>query len=205
MLLRRFLFLYRRAVRKIFLSETEENNINTCNESSRPLLISFSGHVHRSQTRRDLYDLRNESAGIVILKSGEKSSLLPMEDNIEKFEVLGKLSSFSAAGRGDNLFSYRFSEVIASGSIPVVYADDLLLPFGKELVNWTDAAVVIREVDTNYTVQILSQIPYEARCLKRKKLRTIHKNYLQTGRGVIRGIIETLELRFKQFINASLM
>jgi hypothetical protein len=197
-------FRNRRAVRKISLTETEENNIKICNESSRPILISFSGHVHRSQTRRDLYDMRNESAGIVILKSGERSALIPIEDNVERFETLGKLSSFSAAGRGDNLFSYRFSEVIASGSIPVIYADNLLLPFGKELINWTDAVVIIRESETNQTVKILSQLSNEARCLKRQKLRTIHKQYLETGRGVIRGIIETFELRYRQFFNQSL-
>ena len=187
-----YLYFLISALRKFYLTEEEERNIRICNESSRPTLISFTGHIHRSQTRRDLYALRNES-GVIILKNGETNQVTK-EGAGAALEILAKTSAFSAVGRGDNLFSYRLSEVMACGSIPVVYADDWMLPFGKDLINWTDAAVVIREADTLQTISILSQIPAEQRCRMREKALEIYRKYIETGRGTVQGIIENFEL-----------
>jgi Exostosin family len=101
---------------------------------------------------------------------------------------------FSLFVTGDNLFSYRFTEIISCGSIPVVYADDWLLPFGKDLIDWTEAAVVIPEAETLDTVNILSKISVEKRCRMRQKVYEVYRKYMQTGRGVIQGIIENFEL-----------
>lgn len=95
---------------------------------------------------------------------------------------------------GDNLFSYRFSEVMACGSIPVVYADGWVFPFGKDLINWTDVAVIINEDDILKTISILSQISEEQRCRMRQKVVEIYRKYIETGRGTIMGIIENFEL-----------
>jgi len=46
-----------------------------CNESTRPTLISFMGQLSRSQTRRDLYSLKNESSVMV----GRHGELFPSE------------------------------------------------------------------------------------------------------------------------------
>ena len=179
------------ALRKFYLTEEEERNIKTCNESSRPTLISFIGHVHRSQSRRDLHTLNNGS-DIIVLKGGQAGKVTN-EGVGRAFEILAKTSAFSAVGRGDNLFSYRLSEVMACGSIPVVYADDWLLPFGKDLIDWTEAAVIIREADTLQTISILSQIPAEKRCQMRQNALNIYRKYIETGRGTVQGIIETFE------------
>lgn len=80
------------------------------------------------------------------------------------------------------------------GSIPVLYADDYLLPFGKALINWTEAAVLIPEKDANQTVRILSKISMEERCRMRQKAQEIYWKYMETGRGTINGIIENFEL-----------
>jgi hypothetical protein len=46
------------------------------------------------------------------------------------------MSKYSATPRGHSKFSYRFSEVMSGGSIPVILADDWLLPFRPEAVDW---------------------------------------------------------------------
>jgi hypothetical protein len=73
----------------------------TCNESLRPTLISFMGQVARSQTRRDLYTLRNES-GVLVGKHGElfPSEILNTTNWQVAFQLLAKRSAFSAASRG---------------------------------------------------------------------------------------------------------
>ena len=74
-----------------------------------------------------------------------------------------------------------------------MYADDWLFPFGKDLINWTDAAIVIPEADALDTVNILSQISTEQRCRMRQKVYEIYRKYMETDRGVIQGIIENFE------------
>lgn len=92
---------------------------------------------------------------------------------------------------------YRFSEVMGCGAIPVVYADDWLLPFGADLINWADAAIVIRENETINTKAILSQISPSRRCRLRQKVLKIYRKYIETGRGTISGIIKNFELEGK--------
>ena len=90
-----------RACRKFYLTEKEEYDIKTCNETARPTLISFIGQVSRSQSRRDLRTLRNES-GVVVGGSLElfPSAMLNTTDAGIAFEMLAKRSAFSAAPRG---------------------------------------------------------------------------------------------------------
>ena len=77
-----------------------------------------------------------------------------------------------------------------------MYADNWLLPFGKGLINWTDAAVIIPEADTLDTVNILSKISAEQRCRMRQKAYEVYRKYMKTGTGVIQGIIENFELSY---------
>jgi hypothetical protein len=184
-------------LRKFHLTKKEEDDIQFCNESARPILISFSGHVSRSQTRRDLFSINNGTQ-VLILRDQQAQSYFNISDPGLAYSKLAKMSSFSAVGRGDNLFSYRFSEVMACGSIPVVYSDDWMLPFGEALINWTEVAVVIREVDTLNTVSILSNISLEDRCKRRQRALQIYRLYIETGTGTIDGIIETFERSAKQ-------
>jgi hypothetical protein len=83
---------------------------------------------------------------------------------------------------------------MACGSIPVVYADGWVFPFGKDLINWTEVAVVIKEDDIFKTISILSQISEEERCRMRQKVVEVYRKYIETGRGTIMGIIENFEL-----------
>ena len=68
------------------------------------------------------------------------------------------------------------------------------MPFGEDLIDWTEAAVFIREKDANKTLDILSTISPKARCRMRQRGREIYRNYMNSGRGIIKGIIENFEL-----------
>jgi hypothetical protein len=73
----------------------------TCNELSRPTLFSFTGQLSGSQTRKDLYTLRNET-GVVIGERGElfsSTSLGTMDEKLA-YQMLSKRSAFSATPRG---------------------------------------------------------------------------------------------------------
>ena len=60
---------------------------------------------------------------------------------------------FALAPRGDNKFSYRFTEVLSAGAILVVHADDWVWPFRPELIDW-DAVIFPKRtrVDSPWTI-----------------------------------------------------
>ena len=102
---------------------------------------------------------------------------------------------FALASRGDNKFSYRFTEVLSAGAIPVVHADDWVWPFRPELIDWNECAVILPEKDAgNTTIQYLESISVEQRCKMRQACYRIYKKYAETTAGTITGIVEGLEL-----------
>jgi hypothetical protein len=72
---------------------------------------------------------------------------------------------------------------------------DWLLPFGKDLINWTDAAVIIPEARNFGHGQIFcrrSRRNSDVECVR--KAYAMYGKYMETGRGVVLGIIENFEL-----------
>jgi hypothetical protein len=108
------------------------------------------------------------------------------------YEELLQKSQFAAAPRGTNLFSYRFSEILASGSIPVVHSDGWALPFSDRVVDWTECALVIPEAQVPETVSILRGIRPDQRCRMRQACYRIYRRYFETPEGTVRGVLEGL-------------
>jgi hypothetical protein len=103
-------------------------------------------------------------------------------------------SAFAGTPKGDNLFSYRFTEAMSAGAIPVVHADGWALPFSNELIDWKKCIVIIPEAQVNETISILSKISAEERCTMRKCVLKTYQRFMSTPYGTIEGIIESLEL-----------
>ncbi|KAL3916354.1 MAG: hypothetical protein SGILL_005219 [Bacillariaceae sp.] len=102
---------------------------------------------------------------------------------------------FGLAPRGDCKFSYRFTEVLSAGCIPVIHADDWLWPFRPELVDWNKCAVIMPEKSAgNVTLNILKSMSLEERCRRRQHCYQIFKEYVETPVGLINGVVEGLEL-----------
>jgi hypothetical protein len=156
-----------------------------CDESRRPYFIQFSGNF-RADTRQQLRRLHN-GQDIYI-------DTAPPPNEPSMGAALLK-SVFALTPRGDNLFSYRFTEVLSTGAIPVVHADDWMLPFDAPLVDWRDIVVRIPESRANETVDILRAIPPARRCEMRRRGFAFWQAYMKDGDAVIRGIVDTLEGR----------
>ena len=74
---------------------------------------------------------------------------------------------------GDGPWSFRFSEVVAAGVIPVIIADGLDLPM-SQLVRWEDAAIRISEgalERMTSVTELLDLLPTGAR--RQQMLRTV--------------------------------
>ena len=65
-----------------------------------------------------------------------------------RYQELMSRTTFALCPRGDALFSYRFSEALSFGAVPVVLADGWVLPFG-DLIDWSGAVVVVPEASVD--------------------------------------------------------
>lgn len=181
---------------KCVLTPEERRSIETCeSEHQRRILVSFSGAVQRSQARKGLRTLHNDKDILIGRGRGENSiATWVNESNIQlAYRKLATSTAFGASPRGDNLFSYRFTEVLSCGAIPAVYADEWKLPFGYDLVDWREAVLVIPERDANLSEAIMRSVPLEKRCRMRKRGLELYDRYISTGEGTIRGIVASLE------------
>jgi hypothetical protein len=176
------------------LSHQQRKQVDTCNAEGRPYLFTFSGNF-RSQVRQELLHLHN-GRDVWIATANETAVLLnDTSDPVKSFKSLASSSKFAAVPRGDNLFSYRFTEMMSCGAIPVVYADGWIFPFRKEIADPSGYAVIIAEEEANATLAILAGIPDDRKCRMRQRALEVYETYMKTGEGTIRGIIESLEIQ----------
>ena len=179
------------AVSPIQLNGQELQQLRSCNESDRPYLFTFVGAYRGNSPREAIVKLHNDSARVVSIFKGVFQERYP---NASYNDML-KQSQFAATPRGDNRFSYRFTEVLAAGAIPVVHSDGWVLPFRTELVDWAnECAVVIAENTTEETIQILRGISAQRRCQLRQRCYDVHSRYMATPQGTLQGILQGLEL-----------
>jgi len=119
------------------------------------------------------------------------------------YDTLMKTSIFSAVPRGDDLYSYRFSEVLSSGSIPVVYGDGYVLGYTNNVINWDEIAVLIPQRLVNETMNILKNISSTKICSMQRKGLEIYNKYIKDSNGRLRAILEVLDsapYHFKQSV-----
>ena len=168
-----------------------DGSCSTEDEEHRPYLLSFVGSV-RHNWRTELYKVHNGKDVIAMGTSSFKNSVRDGHMNVTFHELMMK-SVFSAAPRGDNRFSYRFTEVLSSGAIPVVHSDGWVYAFRPELVDWRECAVILPESTMNQTHEILRQISTAQRCRMRKKCLELYQNYCANPEGTIAGILDSLD------------
>jgi hypothetical protein len=180
------------------LDPAQQAAIDNCkaeSSSNRPYLFTFTGNFRHS-VRQALQPLHNGKD--VIIQShydgGENNLTTSKFDNAQgKYTKLLTQSLFGAAPRGDNLYTYRFGEILSAGAIPVVYADEWVLPFGPQLVDWNEWVVRIPERDAARTLDYLGNITNAKRCVMRQTAYKFWKTYMATGKGIVQGIVESLE------------
>ena len=147
----------------VTLSFHQREAIQNCDESERPYFYTFLGSVSRSQARKDPRTLHN-GKGVFVM---DRQDYIDKYNINETYEALLYKTIFAGAPRGDNLFSYRFTEVMSSASIPVVHADNWVLPFHHKLVDWKKCVVTIEEARAKETIAILKKISAAKRCQMR--------------------------------------
>lgn len=102
-------------------------------------------------------------------KNQNKSNKIYIDNNLEnnriKYNNLLLDSRYSLCPSGSGPNSIRFWESLACGSIPVLLADTLELPYD---IKWEDIIIIVKESEINNIDNILSNISIEEETKRRK-------------------------------------
>jgi hypothetical protein len=140
----------------------------------RRYLATFKGKRYvygvDSEARNQLRTLHNGRDVIMLttckhLNNWKKFAYESCEVDMERYDRfdyndLMVNTTFSVCVRGRRVASYRFQETIAALAIPVVLADDFILPF-PDAIDWSQVSVRILENATRSLVRLLRQIPQD--------------------------------------------
>jgi hypothetical protein len=141
-------------------------------------LVSFRG-TSSSVLRRNLATLHNPKRRCFIQLFPEPTAIgqTSLSKNaIKVYADLLRASEFALVPRGRSVSSFRLVEILSAGVIPVILADDWVLPF-SELLDYSTFSIVIRESEWNSTLSILEAIPAERRCLLREEGFLVFQTY----------------------------
>ena len=194
------------AVSPTVLSDKQVTDIATCaaeEVSNRPFFVTYAGNLRgggggrsfdkQFHTRLKFHKLHDDKE--IFVRRYFNTEFKKSKLSKYTYQEVNSQSIFSLAPRGDNKFSYRFTEVLSAGAIPVVLADEWMWPFRPELIDWNECAVIMPEKDAGApTIEVLRNISIEQRCRMRQRCYEIYKKYGETTVGTIDGIVQGLEL-----------
>lgn len=153
---------------------------------------SYNEKIYVSDIRQEIFQDKHPRNAIVVERKGwqfdldvyhkqikkQKASRVQEYINKEKSkfykDVLTR-SRFSLCPSGSGPSSIRFLESLASGAIPVLLADNMMLPEFKG-INWEDCIIKVAEKDYNKLRKILSSISESEEHELRRKGLEAYKN-----------------------------
>ena len=204
-------------------NNNNNNNNSSTLQQYRKYLLSFSGDYHRHPVRQQLAQLdtvrssshrnknndsrRSNTTSFTAAVSSSFSDdddvpLVLITDTKDLYEHTNGMtypelllsSQFVAVPRGDNLYSYRFSEVLSSGAIPVlIHNQEWVLPFRHEIVQWERCVVWINVEQIPETISILQNISISEQCQRRQYCYSIYERYMKNSSATIQGILDGLQ------------
>ena len=188
------------AVRPVRLLPHERYELGTlCRR--RHYTFSFEGQG--GYTRDALLTLDNGDDVHVRLKDPKTywsnhadGSALPQEPNTTRYEDMLRHSTFGGAPRGDCLWSYRFTEVMSAGAVPVLYSNawDWLPPFSSgadrdRLVDWSKCALFVPPRMKNETVRVIRSLSEGDVCEMQRCALAFWDEFASTRAGWLRGLL----------------
>lgn len=176
------------AIKPVSLTNSERDDIKSCKK--RKYLFSFQGKGGFG--RDNLLKFQNDTDMYIRIfgeRDSYKSDIRTNGGDKNDFKGIMASSTFAGSPRGDLLFSYRFSEVLSAGAIPVVYADGWLPPYNEHVVDWSKCAVFIPESDYAKTGDILRAIPDDVRCEMQKCVLNVWDRFASSRAGWLEALV----------------
>jgi len=135
------------------------------------------------------------------LDNSDKNATMPTHNfQNASYDSLLRYTKFALVPRGDDKFSYRFTEALGAGAIPVYHGDDHMLPFRPEVVDWNRCGLVLPEKDAGATtLELLKNLvagpnATQTLCSMRQYCYfEIYEKYVASPIKQINGLVEGLE------------
>jgi hypothetical protein len=202
-------------VKPVTLNQRQIEDIQTCRNDSRAFLYSFQGRprIPFPEFHKYLSPLHGKEGVHAIFqwthykksqhtKNAWGGSVLaavaPENQTQDDYYNVLMNSVFAGSPRGDNLYSVRFSEILSAGVIPVIYADGWVLPYNKDVVDWSELAVLLPQRKVNETLEALHRIPVRERCEMSRKVLAFYNNYVADSHGRLRAVLKLIDARSAQ-------
>lgn len=144
-----------------------------CYHAKKAVVFRGSARKATTGTRLALRKLNGTQIGELGLVS------ISLDLSSDEFENDMRNTSFALVPRGDAWFSYRLSEVLASGVIPIIVSDGWVLPF-EELVPWSTLALVVAEANVSSIPARLAGLNRTDVCRRRLALFAYYQQYMAT-------------------------
>jgi hypothetical protein len=124
----------------------------------RKYLVTFMGKFRTHPVRALLGKLHDPGNGILILNT-EATHAGRLHGNVTEYEFVEIMAraKYTLVVRGDAQYSYRFTEAVCSGSVPVLISDGWVPPFSS-LLPFDKYGVRISEKDTEFLIEKLNLI-----------------------------------------------
>ncbi|CAG2180819.1 unnamed protein product, partial [Oppiella nova] len=173
-------------------------------------LLVFKGKRYTygigSETRNALHFLHNGNDVIVLTTCRHGKKWRDLKDDkcetddalydSHDYQQLMANATFCLVPRGRRLGSYRFLEALQFGCIPVVLANQWLLPF-HELLDWTQCAVVADERLLLQTTETLRQISRQKIAEMRAKCLALYETYFSSVERIVLTSLLVIEQRLR--------
>ncbi|MFQ5962990.1 MAG: exostosin family protein [Candidatus Scalinduaceae bacterium] len=144
--------------------------------------LTFKGAISHPFRLNFLKFHNNDDIIIKLLDHNKSGHTRPwatgQENNREYLDLLSN-TRFSLILRGDALFSYRLLEVMAFGTIPVIFTHGWVLPF-SEILDYGSFSVIIDPEDWHNTISILNSYTDRQIETMRKKVKTVYDKHFST-------------------------
>ncbi|KAJ8775154.1 hypothetical protein K2173_020158 [Erythroxylum novogranatense] len=146
--------------------------------SKRPILAFFSGHMHGRVRPNLMKYWHNKDEDMKIY--GPLPSVISRKMTYVQHM---KSSRFCLCPRGYEVNSPRIVEAIYYECVPVIIADNFVLPF-DEVLDWNAFSIVVPEKDIPKLKEILMAIPLEKYLTLLTNLKMVQKHFLWNPRPV---------------------
>lgn len=170
------------------------------NDTRKWLVVSSQMNIN-SAFEQDLNEVKlNSPADILILGTCPHYSAMNStircsgEGEVYKYPNVLQTSTFCLVIRGARLGQSTLLECMAANSIPVIITDSLIMPF-QGTIDWTRAAIFIREVDILSIVTVLKKISLKRINELQNQVSWLYNRYFKSMEKITETTLEILSDR----------
>ncbi|XP_076667121.1 exostosin glycosyltransferase sotv [Andrena cerasifolii] len=138
-------------------------NLKPNSNSTRPWLVISSQININSAFEQDLLEVKSMSPKDILILgpclhyNSMNTTVRCAGEDVYKYPNVLQTATFCLVIRGARLGQSTLLECMAAGSVPVIIADSLTMPF-YGIIDWTRAAMFVREVDILSITSVLRKV-----------------------------------------------